>query len=222
MRTSERTTFPDKRPLLYYITDRKQLAGKSLLRRIRLAVHQGVDFVQIREKDLCDRDLFDLAVKVVKAARGTSCRILVNGRADLALAAGAHGVHLPSRSIRPSDMRTWLPKSFIIGMSTHSVREAAGAAAAGADYVLLGPVYPTPSKVGYGPPLGLACLRHACRILSVPVFGLGGICPEYVLPVLQAGAAGVAGISLFQNAAYFRKLCSHKMKIRVSSRQAGS
>ncbi len=206
MRASGKTTFPGRRPLFYYITDRKQLAGRPLLPLIRRAIRRGVDFVQVREKDLCDRDLYELTVRVVDAARGTRCRILVNGRPDIALTAGADGVHLPSNSLCPRHIRAWLPKGFLVGASTHSMREALRAAAAGADYVLFGPVYPTESKLLYGSPLGLECLRRICRRLSVPVIGLGGIHPEYVLGVLQAGAAGVAGISLFQNDTYFRKL----------------
>ncbi len=176
------------------------------MRCARRAISAGVDFVQIREKDLSDRDLFDLSFKVVGASAGTRCRILVNGRADVAVAAGAHGVHLPSAGLMISELRSWLPNGFLVGVSTHSLREARRAALMGADYVLLGPVYPTASKLQYGPPLGLEYLRHACRALSIPVFGLGGIHPEGVAPVLEAGAAGVAGISLFQRDSEFRTL----------------
>jgi thiamine-phosphate pyrophosphorylase len=165
-----------------------------------------VDFVQVREKDLCDRDLFELTREIVGSARGSRCRVLVNGRADIALAAGAGGVHLPSVGILASDIRPWLPKGFTVGVSTHSARQAARAAAAQADYVLFGPLFPTDSKLGYGPPLGLEPLRRLCRSLPIPVLGLGGIHPQQVSLVLGAGAAGVAGISLFQNDACFRGL----------------
>ena len=169
-------------------------------------IHSGVDFVQIREKDLSDRELYELALEARRAASGTSCRILVNGRADIALAAGAHGVHLPAAALRASDLRSWLPRGFLIGVSTHSVRDVRRAAAAGADYVLLGPIYPTESKLRYGLPIGLGPVRRACRNIAIPVIGLGGILPEHVSPVRAAGAAGVAGISLFQRDSYFEKL----------------
>lgn len=201
-----RATFPSRRPLFYYITDRKQLADKPLLWCIGRAIGWGVDFVQIREKDLCDRSLYELTRKVVQAASGTHCRILVNGRADIALAACADGVHLPSAGLLATNIRPWLPRGFLIGVSTHLRQEGVRAAAAGADYVLLGPIYPTESKLRYGPPLGLDYFRQACRALPIPVLGLGGIRPEHVSPVLEAGAAGVAGIGLFQKDSDFREL----------------
>jgi thiamine-phosphate pyrophosphorylase len=203
---SGKRTFPNKRPLFYYITDRRGLAGGSLLRSVRRALLWGVDFVQIREKDLSDRALFELTRKIVDYARSTHCRIIVNGRADIAVAAGAHGVHLPSTGFLVSDIRPWLPEDFLVGVSTHSRREAVRAAEAGADYVLFGPLFPTESKLRYGAPLGLPSLRPSCRSLRIPVLGLGGIHPEQVPLVLEAGAAGVAGISLFQNDSHFRRL----------------
>ncbi len=158
----------------------------------------GVDFIQIREKDLPDRPLFELASQAVTLARGTLCKVLVNGRPDIALAAGAHGVHLPSRGLHASDLRSWLPGDFLVGVSVHSIREAMQAQREGADYVLLGPVFLTPSKVLYGPPLGLRYLQRACRAVSVPLLALGGIGVDHIDSVLRAGAAGIAGISLFQ------------------------
>lgn len=176
-----------------------------------------MDFVQIREKHLCDRELFLLTRAAVEAAAGTCCRIVVNGRADIALAARAHGVHLPAAGLRVSDVKQWLPGGFLVGVSTHSAGEASRAGAAGADYVLLGPVFRTESKVRYGPPLGQACLRRACRVTDVPVFALGGIRPEFVPLVLKEGAAGVAGISLFQDDSQFQKLGSRRIWIAQTS-----
>jgi thiamine-phosphate pyrophosphorylase len=157
-----------------------------------------VDFIQLREKDLPDRELFDLTRKVVSLAAGSRAKILVNGRADIALAAGAHGVHLQSSGIAPGSVRRWTPPHFLVGVSVHSQREAGRAWREGADYVLFGPVFATPSKLPYGPPLGLQALRRACRAAAGPVFGLGGIGPAQIDSVLQAGAAGVAGITMFQ------------------------
>jgi len=193
--------FPDRRPLYYCITDRHQLSPASieaLLEQVKRAVLWGTDFIQVREKDLSDRDLLRLTAQAVCLAQGTSCRILVNGRMDIALAAGAHGVHLPTKGIRISDVVPFRPAGFLVGASTHSLREARHAAASGADYLLLGPVFPTPSKIGLGKPLGLRCLARVCSLLPLPVFGLGGIHPGEIPKVLAAGACGVAGITLFQ------------------------
>ncbi len=172
---------------------------------IRRAIKRGVDFIQIREKDLSERALYELSCRVVACARGTESKILVNGRADIALAAGAHGVHLPSAGLRPSEIRMWLPKGFYIGVSAHSVHEVRRACAQGADYVLLGHIFPTQSKLSHGPPLGLGYLHKVCVSVSLPVFGLGGIGPESIEPVFRSGAVGAAGISLFQDSAIMNR-----------------
>jgi thiamine-phosphate pyrophosphorylase len=174
--------------------------GQALDACIRKSVTWGVDFIQIREKDLSDRALFELTCDAVAAARGTECRILVNGRADIALAARAHGVHLPSTGLQVSDIRKWVSRDLLIGVSVHTLAEVRRACAQNPDYLLLGHIFPTESKQGYGPPLGLRHLRKACSIAIVPVFGLGGIGPELIQSVLDSGAAGVAGIGLFQDA----------------------
>ena len=197
---------PDKIPLFYYITDRKQLAGISLIACIRRALDWGVDFIQIREKDLSERTLYELTRRVVSLSRTTRCRVLVNGRADIALAAGAHGVHLPSAGLQCADVRPWLPKKFCIGVSVHSIHEIRSACAQGVDYILLGHLFPTASKQEFGPPLGLNFLRKACAGTQTPILGLGGIRPESVASVVDAGAAGVAGISLFQKSGDFSRL----------------
>ena len=170
---------------------------------------KGVHFIQIREKDLSDRELFELARRAVTLTAKTKCRILVNGRADVALAAGAHGVHLPSAGLRIPDLRPWVPRGFLMGVSAHSLRDALRASAEGADYVLLGPVFPTESKLRYGPPLGLSYLSRVCSRVPLPVLGLGGISEDRVDEVLATGAAGVAGITMFQEGAV-----SPKSKIR--------
>ena len=155
---------------------------------------------------LADRGLFELTRRIVGLAHGTGCKILVNGRADIALAAGAHGVHLPSNGLKISDIRPWLPKEFCVGISVHAMREIRAACDQKADYILLGHVFPTESKRGYGPNLGLKYLKKACLNSSVPVLGLGGMRPESIIPVLQAGAVGIAGISLFQKNGEFNRL----------------
>ena len=167
-KTLREDSFPAKHPLFYYITDRKRLAGISLTACIQRALDWGVDFIQIREKDLQERALFDLTCRIVNAARGTKCKILVNGRADIALAAGAHGVHLPSTGLKISDIKTWLPANFLVGISVHTMREITLACRKKADYILVGHVFPTESKTNLGPCLGLEFLRKACATVSTP------------------------------------------------------
>jgi thiamine-phosphate pyrophosphorylase len=205
-KTHQRELFSDKRPFFYYITDSRQLSGTSVVRCVRRALDWGVDFIQIREKDLSERELYTLTCRIVSLARDAKCRVLVNGRADVALAAGADGVHLSSTGLRISDIRSWIPKDFIVGVSVHSLREIREAEAQNADCILVGHVFATKSKEGYGPSLGLDFLRKACQSTSVPIFGLGGMNPERIDPVMQTGAVGIAGISLFQNPAEFVRL----------------
>ena len=165
-----------------------------------------MDFIQIREKDLDDRSLFEMTRHVVDLAHGSKSRILVNGRADIALAAGADGVHLPSDSFRVSEIRPWFPEKYLIGVSVHTRSEVRRACGDGADYLILGHIFPTPSKSAYGHPLGLEYLRKVCVGASIPVFGLGGIQADRIESVLDSGAAGVAGISLFQKKPEFSQL----------------
>jgi thiamine-phosphate pyrophosphorylase len=205
-----RAALPNKGPISYYITDRKQLSGISLIACVRRALAWGVDFIQIREKDLPDLALYNLTCDVVALARNTKCRVLVNGRADIALAAGAAGVHLPSTELRASEIRSCFPPKLIIGASVHSIREARSAHLIGADYLILGHVFPVQSKSALGLPLGLNYLQKFCSAVSLPVLGLGGIRPESIQSVLDAGAIGVAGISLFQKDAEFKRLCDSR------------
>ena len=184
---------------LCYITDGRSLAPKPLLPRIQEAIHAGVDLVQIREKHLATRELLELAKAAVDAALGTATRIVVNDRLDVALAAGAAGVHLGRQSLPARVVRQQVSKDFLVGVSCHSLQEARHAASAGADYVVLGPIFATPSKLAYGPPLGLQKLREVTAQVKIPVLALGGITLERVRSCLAAGAAGIAGISIFQN-----------------------
>jgi len=194
--------------MLCYITDRRALEPQPLLPRIIDAIQAGVDLIQIREKDITTRELVRLVESAVGRARGTESRIVVprivvNDRLDVALAVGAAGVHLGTRSLPAKEARACVPpelmKTFLIGVSCHSVQDAVDADAAGADYVVLGPIFPTPSKLAYGPPLGLAVLREAASGVRLPILALGGVTVERVKACLEAGATGIAGISVFQN-----------------------
>jgi len=182
--------------LLYAITDRSQLKG-SLLDRIALLLEAGVDFLQIREKDLPSRDLFALAEAALALPNPHSTRILINERADVALAAGAHGVHLPANSISPGRIRAVAPSGFTIGVSCHTAAEVVRAEEEGADFAVFGPVFDTPSKRAYGPPLGLGALEQAVRGRTIPVLALGGITLGNFRECRVA--AGIAAVSLFQN-----------------------
>lgn len=194
------------KPVLCYVTDRSQLAGgRKLSETIGAAIAAGVDWVQIREKDWPTRELLALVHEAVARAAGQTTRILVNDRLDAALAAGAHGVHLGSESMPVKEVVRWcrkshLPENFLIGASCHSVQEVAAAEQDGASYAILGPVFATPSKERFGPPLGVQVLAEACRAVKIPVLAIGGVTVENARACFEAGAAGLAAIRLFQEA----------------------
>jgi thiamine-phosphate pyrophosphorylase len=191
---------------LCYITDRHALEPHGLLPRLAEAASAGVDLIQLREKDLATRELVELARDALRAARGTTTRVVVNDRLDIALAVGAAGVHLGRESLRASDVRRLVPADFLVGVSCHSAVEAREAESAGADYVLLGPIFSTPSKLRYGPPLGVEKLREVALQIKIPVWALGGITVERSRDCRAAGAAGIAAIRLFQEAESLREL----------------
>ncbi len=213
-----------RKPILCYVTDRRSLAGasgdnaKSLSRlgdMVSRAAAAGVDWVQIREKDLAGAALFELTRDAVKRAAGRT-RILVNDRLDVALAVGAGGVHLGEKSLPAESVVRWLrapmesghapenaarvPRDFLVGVSCHSLEAALAAERAGADYIIFGPVFETPSKAAFGPPQGLGILADVCRQARIPVLAIGGITLENAAPCISAGATGIAAIRLFQEA----------------------
>lgn len=164
----------------------------DILNIVRSAAENRIALVQIREKQLSAKLLFELTAAAVKIVRKSSTRILVNDRADIALAAGADGVHLPANSLCPTAIREKFPTDFIIGVSAHSLREAEEAVAEGADFILVGPVFETPGK---GPPVGLDVFGDVCRRLKpFPVIALGGIDARNYEEALAAGGSGIAAI----------------------------
>jgi len=193
--------------LLYYITDRIQFSGNELRQRELLiqtcveAAQSGVDYIQVREKDLSSRELEKLAREIVGRVRetGDATRVLINSRVDVALATGADGVHLRSNDISPADVRRiWKTAGVtlapIIAVSCHTEPEVVAAKFAGADFVVFGPVFGKSSTI---PGTGLPALHAACAH-KIPVVALGAINIENFSSCIEAGAAGVAGIRLFQ------------------------
>ncbi len=184
---------------LCYITDRLALGSRPLLPSIQAAIDAGIDMIQIREKGLDTRPLLELVQRATASTRGSATRVIVNDRLDVAMTAGADGVHLGNESMRAQSARMVVPPDFWVGVSCHSAEDVWAAEQAGADYALLGPIFETPSKLRYGPPLGLDVLMQAVRgVRRMPVIALGGITVERAAECLAAGAAGIAGISIFQ------------------------
>jgi len=195
---------------LCYVTDRKALAGSAeeqarlLLEKMESAARAGVDWIQIREKDLSGRELAALVSEVLRRVP-ESCRVLVNDRLDVACGAGAGGVHLGEMSLPLEEAKRLLRERqlaghFLLGASVHSVESARQAGENGADYVLFGPVFETPSKAAFGPPQGLHRLTEVCRNVAIPVLAIGGITAKNARDCVAAGAAGIAAIRLFQDA----------------------
>lgn len=188
-------------PIICLITDGQAktptLAADSerLLQLIRAAVSARVSLIQLREKNLSARALYELTLRAAALTAGSATRLLVNDRADIARAAGADGVHLTTTSLAASHVRRAFGEDFLIGVSTHTLAEACAARDGGADFAVFGPVFETPSKSSYGAPVGLAALRAAAEVLRpFPLIALGGVTRENAASALAAGASGVAAI----------------------------
>lgn len=182
---------------LYLITDRHRTGGRPLREVLKRASMAGVRAIQLREKDLAARSLLDLAKEVKGYA--PQVKLFINDRLDVALAARADGVHLGQKGLPPGVVRERFDE-ILIGVSTHSLEEALEAEAEGADFITFGPVFYTPSKASYGPPLGIERLGEVVERVRIPVFAIGGIRKENIHQVIGAGAHGVALISAIMGA----------------------
>jgi thiamine-phosphate pyrophosphorylase len=204
--------------LLCYITDRSQFPGsdpekrKRLLEKIAECAGAGVDYIQLREKDLSAREFEQLALQAMSALpRNSSTKLLISSRSDVALACGAHGVHLPAADLTVGEVRSIFVRCkspAVIGVSTHSMEEVLRAESAAADFAVFGPVF---EKNGAANPSGLDELRRVCcrpraRTSFMPVLALGGVTAENAALCLAAGAAGIAAIRLFQEDADVSRL----------------
>jgi thiamine-phosphate pyrophosphorylase len=208
-----------KFPILCYVTDRRSLLGDvsvdgrvALAAKIATLASAGINWVQIREKDLSAKEIAAIARQALQSARAgsdanrTPVRILVNDRLDVALAAGTGGVHLGENSLPAQEVKRFSAarrqdNDFLIGVSCHSLESAKSAASDGADYLFFGPVFATPSKTAFGAPQGLERLAQVCNAVSLPVLAIGGITLENAGECLTAGAAGISAIRLFQDSA---------------------
>jgi len=202
-------------PLLCYVTDRSLLAADSvearklLSQKIAAAAAAGVDWIQIREKDLSGREWSAVTREALHLAASRTApsrvKVLVNDRLDIALATKAGGVHLGEKNLPPEEVRRLVKplqreEDFLIGVSCHSLEAAKTAERGGADYLIFGPVFTTPSKAAYGAPQGLNRLAAVCHAVALPVLAIGGITLENASTCISAGASGIAAIRLFQDA----------------------
>lgn len=184
---------------LYFVTDRKQTGGRQLIDVVHAALDGGVRAVQLREKDAEGGEVYRLAEALRTLTSRYNARLLVNDRIDVVLAVDADGLHLGQTSFPVTTARRLLGSEKLIGVSTHSSAEID--AARGADFIVFGPVYFTPSKATYGEPQGLERLRQAVTQSSVPVIAIGGVKKEQITEVINAGAHGIGVITAISTAA---------------------
>jgi thiamine-phosphate pyrophosphorylase len=180
---------------LYLVTDRSQTRGRDLLSVVEQGLAGGVNAVQLREKDLGVKELYELAEKARRLCERYRAALFINDRVDVALAVDAAGVQLGKTSLPIEAARSLLGPDRWIGASVHSRNEAVAAGEAGADFAVFGPVFYTPSKAQYGAPQGLAALKEVVQSSPIPVYAIGGITVQNMRQVLDLGAAGVALIA---------------------------
>ena len=210
-----RKTISSSEPLIYLITEGAATAENfsakktEILALIKAAAESKISLVQIREKNLPARLLFELAAEASKVSSRTETKILINDRADVALAAGADGVHLTARSPSAKIVRRCFPPDFIIGASAHTLAEAENARDEAADFATFSPIFSTPSKTQYGAPQGLKKLRAVCENLAnFPVLALGGVDENNYESVLASGARGFAAIRFLNDAEKLKNLAA--------------
>ena len=188
------------KPIVCYVTDRRLFGEdwpRALLASVSEAARAGVHLIQVRERDLETRDLRWLVRACVGATRSTSARVVVNDRLDVAIAAGAHGVHLPAAGAPPTRVRAIAPRAFLIGRSVHEQHDAVAVVDEGAvDYLIFGTVFSTSSKPQL-PAVGADALRAVSQAVAVPVLAIGGVTLDQLPTVASTGAAGFAAIQLF-------------------------
>jgi thiamine-phosphate diphosphorylase len=203
--------------VICFVTDRRRAADPScsyLLERIHDAAVSGVDLIQIRERDLPDRELMALVREALTAVRHTAARILINDRVDIALAAGAAGVQLRGDSVDAARVRGMVPHGFVIGRSIHDPGEAA--AVRDGDFLVFGTVFPSAGKAPGYRFAGVELLRDACARSRLPVLAIGGVDETNALTVAGSGAAGIAAVGMFMAARPVGELESVVRAIRAA------
>lgn len=186
---------------LYLITNRLNLPpGTDLPGQVEAALRGGARAVQLREKDLGPEELLPLAQELRTLTSAYDAKLFINSCLETALAVSADGIHLPASNPPVADARRRLGQGALIGVSTHTIAEISAASRAGADFVTFGPVYPTPSKISLGTPVGVEKLRSACAGSHLPVFALGGITADRLPELVAVGCTHFACISTILNA----------------------
>lgn len=186
---------PSLESRLLLVTNRQQTKGRPLVSVLAQALKAGRPSIQLRERDLCAKELLALADEIQQLTGPRGVQLVINDRLDVALSLEGAGVHLRSNSLPVSVARRLIGPRRVLGASVHSVKEAVEADAGGADYIVLGPIYDTPSKQRYGAPLGLSALEGAARAVRVPIVGIGGVTAARARDMRLAGAFGVAVVT---------------------------
>ena len=186
---------PQLESRLFLVTDRHQTNGRPLVPLLERVLTAGVPAIQLRERDLSAKELVTLAREVQAVMASRRSQLLINDRIDVALALEGVGVHLRSNSLPVSVARQLLGAQRLLGISVHAVEEAVQVESQGVDYIVLGPIYETPTKQLFGPPLGIQTLEKACRLVRIPIIGIGGVTAARVREMRCAGAFGVAVIT---------------------------
>ena len=192
---------PQLESRLFLVTDRHQTKGRPLVPLLQRVLTAATPAIQIRERDLSARELVTLALELQAVMASRRSQVLINDRIDVALALEGVGVHLRSNSLPVSVARQVLGTQRLLGISVHAVEEAVQVESQGADYIVLGPIYETPSKQMFGPPLGIHTLERACRLVRLPIIGIGGVTAARAREMRRAGAFGVAVITAVLGAA---------------------